>query len=237
MSVLQDMIMSLKFLTIIPLPDPKNINWRNVIAFFPLSGFFLGLILYACSVFPVFFPYMALCLWVLVTGGFHLDGLSDSFDALAVGKDKNERLNIMKDSRIGNFGAIAVTLLLIIKFHLIVALYRIFIILPPVWGRVILVFVPFIFNPAKEEGLGFFVKKNIGRREFILALFFAFVVTILVSGSLLLAFICCFLTFAFGLFWGTLWTRKVGGFTGDILGAACEICEVLILALLLVWRG
>ncbi|NPA16021.1 MAG: adenosylcobinamide-GDP ribazoletransferase [Deferribacteres bacterium] len=238
MGLLQDIVVSAKFLTIVPLPEPEGeVNWRNVVAFFPVVGLFVGGLLYLCSFFSALFPYLALLLWVIISGGFHLDGLADSFDALAAGKSKEERLSIMKDSRIGNFGAVAVALLLIMKFNLINSLtFKALIVLPPVWGRAMLVLIPFAFDSAKKDGLGFFVKENTGERELAVSLFVSVLSTLLITKSPAFTLFLSAFTVVFGLLWGLLWKGKIGGFTGDVLGAACEICEALVLASFLMWR-
>ena len=115
-----------QFLTILPgrrkkgAADPQLLG--PSMACYPLVGFFLGLILWILFWFLTWmFPRsladgLLLFLLVLLTGALHLDGLADTLDGLAHGKTAEERLQIMKDHRVGAFGVIGLILILGIKF-------------------------------------------------------------------------------------------------------------------------
>jgi adenosylcobinamide-GDP ribazoletransferase len=108
---------ALSFITIIPAGSWNDeVPLGRVIALFPVVGFLIGIFLFLVGVlFPSMSCALALAVWVIVTGAFHLDGLADTCDALAFGRDKEERLRIMKDSHIGTFGVVAVVLVLLLK--------------------------------------------------------------------------------------------------------------------------
>src|SRR5487761_1543922 len=108
------------FLTIIPVADPSGeAGERLGRAYFPavgaLLGFGAGIVLLVASAFitPLVGAAAALIVLALVTGGLHLDGLADTADGLFGGRDRERRLEIMRDPRVGSFGAIALVLVLL----------------------------------------------------------------------------------------------------------------------------
>jgi len=234
-----------QFLTILPWRksdqeiDPRLLG--RSMGFYPVIGFFLGLILWAAQwVFSLAFPRtladgLIVMLLVVLTGAFHLDGLADTCDGLASGKSPEERLKIMKDHRVGTFGVVGLILILGIKFlalnslpdravgkTLLVAL---------ILSRWSMVQLTYRARYARREGgLGLPFKENLHKREMVVATATSFV-----------------LSFFFYRFWGMiLWLgvgvftllfqrffeKKIGGITGDVLGAANESNEVLVLILM-----
>ena len=241
-----------QFLTILPWRksnqeiDPRLLG--RSMAFYPVIGLLLGLILWAAQwVFSLAFPRtladgLIVMLLVLLTGALHLDGLADTCDGLAAGKTPEERLMIMKDHRVGTFGVVGLILILGMKFlaleslpdravgkTLIVAL---------ILSRWSMVQLTYRARYARREGgLGLPFKENLTKREMVIATAISLV-----------------LSFFFYRFWGMLlwlavgvftfliqkfFEKKMGGTTGDILGAANETNEVLVLILtsgMLHWR-
>ncbi|MCH2233670.1 MAG: adenosylcobinamide-GDP ribazoletransferase [Crocinitomicaceae bacterium] len=117
------------------IPCPKNIDHspdyiNKATRYFPLMGWIVGgvsFLLYfgACFVFDPFIAVIfSLIGGVLITGAFHEDGLADVFDGFGGGWSKSDILNIMKDSQIGAFGAIALILLFLLKFMALVLLVQ-----------------------------------------------------------------------------------------------------------------
>ena len=243
MRFLQEIIAAFEFLTIVPLSkrisNYEKLHWDVAVSFFPLVGAFIGLIFYFIYLIlpKIAFPYICLFAWVFITGGFHLDGLADSFDALALGRTKEERLSIMKDSRVGTFGTIALILVLVFKFFLLRDCSIKYVNVAPIWGRFLLVFIPYRFPSAKSEGLGYFIKQNITLRGFLMAFLLSFMFGLLFSGDFWFTLFSLFIVLSLGLFYGELWYKRVGGFTGDILGSSCEIGETLVLAFSLIWTS
>jgi len=112
------------FLTVLPTGRAKISpphEMERAFSLFPLVGLGIGIDLTilgwitAKVATPLVAASILLVFWVLVTGGLHLDGVADSFDALALGKVRSERLRIMKESTIGTFGVLAVVLLMMVK--------------------------------------------------------------------------------------------------------------------------
>jgi adenosylcobinamide-GDP ribazoletransferase len=234
-----------QFLTILPgrrteqEPSPQLLG--RSLAFYPLIGLLLGIILWAAFLgFSLGFPRtlcdgLVLLLLVLITGAFHLDGLADTLDGLAAGRSGEERLLIMKDHRVGTFGVVGLILVLGIKFlainslpgevvgeSLVVALCI------SRWSMVQLIYLSAYARP--EGGLGKVFKENVKRGEMVLA-----TATSLILSVLLLRYWGVLIWLIVGVFTlgiRALFQRKIGGVTGDVLGAANEVNEVLALVIL-----
>ncbi len=196
--------------------------WGITISFFPVVGAILGGILVLLGN-----PLAVLIAWVFFTGAFHLDGLADTFDALAFAKSKEDRLKIMKDPHLGTFGAVSVSLLLISKLHLVSLVSGKALFLSPVLGRLSLVLTPFFSVSAKGEGLGYLVKASVGLREAVIASAITFFFSLCAG---LWGIFSVVITVFLSYFLGGFFKEKFGGVTGDTLGAACELTEVVVLA-------
>jgi adenosylcobinamide-GDP ribazoletransferase len=234
-----------QFLTILP-------GWRSEqevsppllgrsTAFYPLVGLLLGLILWAAYwVFSLAFSRtvcdgLVLLVLVLITGAFHLDGMADTLDGMAAGKSTEERLLIMKDHRVGTFGVVGLIMILGIKFLALNSLPDEILgkslaaaLVLSRWSMVQLIYRAPYARP--EGGLGKVFKENVKRREMILA-----TATSLILAVLLLRLWGALLWLIIGVFTlgiQALFKRKIGGVTGDVLGAANEVNEVLVLLLI-----
>ena len=235
-------LLAWRFLTILPGgKKDADIGSRDLgrsMSYYPLVGLLLGVILWAAyGLFSHAFPRtlcdgLIILLLAILTGALHLDGLADTLDGMAAGKSTEERLRIMRDHRVGTFGVVGLILTLGVKFlalnslpeeitgkTLLVALVL------SRWSMVQLTYRAPYARP--EGGLGKIFKENVKKREMVIA----------TASSLIVA--------AFFLrFWGAvLWLavgvsalgiqlffeKKIGGVTGDILGAANEIHETLVL--------
>lgn len=233
--------LALTFLTKVPWPwqgEATSEDLARSLFWFPWVGAILGL-MYLCawslslSLFPG--PAAAallVCLTVVITGGLHLDGLADTIDGLGGGKDPEERRRIMKDSRVGAFGVMALILALLLKFAFFQAAaaqgWRGEFILFPILSRWGMVYLAHLSDYARPEGgLGQAMTTGVSQR--------------VVSGASLSAVILAVLLLGFkGLvIWAGVWfltyllsryfRRVLGGVTGDALGAANEIIEVAVL--------
>src|SRR5207244_4536291 len=138
--------MALRYLTIVPIPGgaPSREGPGASAAWFPVVGLAIGalLVLVDRVTTALFAPLLAALLvvtaWKLVTGGLHLDGIADCLDGL-VGRDPAHRLAIMRDSRLGAFGAIGLVLFLLLELGAVSGIdpharWRALLV-PPVVGR------------------------------------------------------------------------------------------------------
>jgi len=235
-------LLAWQFLTILPGgKKDADISPRDLgrsMSYYPLVGLLLGAILWGAywlssHVFPrTLCDGLVILLLAVVTGALHLDGLADTLDGMAAGKSAEERLRIMRDHRVGTFGAVGLILILGIKFlalnslpeeiigkTLLVALAL------SRWSMVQLTYRAPYARP--EGGLGKVFKENVKKREMALATAFSLIIAVF-----LLRFWGAVLWLAVGvsaLGIQLLFQKKIGGVTGDILGAANETHEVLVL--------
>jgi adenosylcobinamide-GDP ribazoletransferase len=235
-------LLAWRFLTILPGgkrdADPSPRDLGRSMACYPLVGLLLGILLWgAYWLFSRAFPRtlcdgLILLLLVIITGALHLDGLADTLDGLAAGKSATERLQIMRDHRVGTFGAVGLILILGIKFlalnslpEEIVGKTLLATLVLSRWSMVQLTYRTPYARP--EGGLGKAFKDNVGKREMWIA-----TASSLVIAVFLLRFWGAVLWLAVGvsaLGIQLFFQKKIGGVTGDILGAADEVHEILVL--------
>jgi adenosylcobinamide-GDP ribazoletransferase len=222
------------FLTIVPVGggSATAAEVAASLGWFPLIGFILGAILAGADYMLAFFIASAVRSTLLVlaltaiTGAVHLDGLADTADALAAGHDRVRALEILRDSRIGTFGAAAVFFVLALKVTALasaahsrtIALY-----LAPGIARWVMVAVPYRLTYLREYGagsalLGVQAERNLRVASIVTSL------ALLLTGSVLAirgVVVAVILMWMFRIFYA----RWLGGITGDLIGAAGEIVE------------
>jgi adenosylcobinamide-GDP ribazoletransferase len=166
----------------------------------------------------------------LLTRGFHLDGIADAADGFGGGFTKERALEIMKDSQIGAFGAIALILTLLFKFVLFSALLNsnavLAIFSAMVISRTAQVFQCVIWPYARPTGTAAATVQNATKKHLSVTL-------LLCAGLIGLAGRPLILLLPLGLvaafLWGRYCKKRVGGITGDLLGATSEIVEITVL--------
>jgi len=221
------LLVALQFLTIAPAIIKRSFSPRELgraTAFFPLVGLLLGVLLSAANLILAHLfsagirAALVLALWVLLSGGLHLDGFTPE-----------SRLEIMRDERVGAFGLAGGVLLILVKYS---ALLAIPILSPGLWlapvlGRWGMTAAIYFFPYARPQGLGKAMKDHASRGEILLASLFALACAAL-SGSLR-GFLACLL--AAGIVWlGARFTlQRIPGLTGDIYGALNELVETVVL--------
>ncbi len=234
------LLLAIQFLTIIPLKI-KGFDKRKAslsLICFPLVGLLLGALL--CVVGNLLFVFgfrqlsinaIMIVLLIVLTGGIHLDGLSDTFDALLSNKDKTEMLSIMRDSRAGVMGVLSVVSIIILKivllFSLPMAYQKSGLLLMCVLSRWAMVLSMFYFPYARLEGKARIFIGGINWKILLASSAVALVSVLVVWG--LKAFIIFILVALFTLLFGKFISRKLGGITGDTLGATNELAEVIVL--------
>ena len=236
---LQDMALAMQFMTRLPMParglDPARLNRAS--AWFPAVGLVVGglaAVLYSLVVGHLGKPLTALVvvlLMVLVTGGLHEDGLADCADAFGGGWTREDRLRILKDSRIGSFGAIALILSIGARILLLSTLpvgsVARYIISAQVVARSTPLPLSAILKPARgAEGQGGRIAG--GLRWPTLAL--GSMLT-LVSVGYLLRLSAWQPIVAVGLVTtlsGAYYRKQLGGVTGDCMGATIQLSEIAV---------
>jgi cobalamin 5'-phosphate synthase/cobalamin synthase len=242
-------LLALEFLTIVRLRRRAEFDPRTVgesLTWFPVVGLAIGLSLAGANrllnwVFQTEYPDplsipLIILLGIVLTGALHLDGLADTADGLFGGRTPARRLEIMKDSRIGTFGAVAVFFALLLTYT---SLSRLLpeqrwavLICVPVISRYAMVVAVVGFPYARPAGLGKVFHDNaspvalFGSSALAVAILFLAGVWLddVASGVFLVSIIpaTILVTAALGLFAA----RRLGGLTGDVYGAIGMVVEV-----------
>lgn len=240
------------FLTRVPVGGfpYRDDDWRWASAHFPLIGLAVGAIgALACwlalPVSPLVAGGLAVAVTVLVTGGFHEDGLADSADALGGGFDRVRVLQILKDSRIGAFGGLAITLSILLRVALLAALAgrapvalvvahalsRV----PPIW---LMVHLPYATDDAAAKSR---LISRAGPAQALVATGWGLAAggAAVGLGGVAAAPVALAIAVCVGvtLIAGWRFTARVGGVTGDFLGATQQLCELAILFALATGAG
>lgn len=262
--MIRGFLIAVTFLTRLPFPAPQNVTHEEFTAsqrYYPLVGLLLGVIL-SLSAFLLQGIYPSLVVGailvieeLLLSGGIHMDGFMDSMDALLSARTPERMLEIMKDSRVGSFGALSASALLLLKFSLFTALlqtgappFSMFSSFPnltfqpishlaplltflvmPVLSRWVFMFGILFYPYARKEGLGKgFHESTLQKPRFFW-----------IEGLLCLALAIFFLGwagligFVVSVFFIFYYFRKVarllGGLTGDLYGAGIELSELIFL--------
>ena len=240
---MRSLLTAIGALTIVPFNHSMIASERDLgrsVLFFPLVGLAIGAFLMGVArlLEPVLAPAPSAALLLLalalVTGGLHLDGLADLCDGLAAGGDRRRILSVMKDSRIGAFGAMGLIIILILKYALFGEMIRrggltSFPVMGLLsrWGMVL---ASFIGRYARETGTARPFIGQIGRLHCAGATGIALAFTwLILKGVGLLAASLVFLSV---LLMNRFLEAKIGGWTGDALGALSEIVEVGVLLFL-----
>ncbi len=273
--ILKPIVTAFQFLTIIPIKTKWDLSEKEISRasmFFPLVGAFQGVVLVLLSFvcLKVFSSEITAALilvaYLFITGGFHQDGLSDTFDAFAVkssgnlGRDREKRLQVMKDSTTGPIGVIAIVFTILLKYLLIkqslssntgsgkyLTLFFL-----PLFSKWAMVSVMYGTKKAREDGLGRIFLEHTGIAQFSIATFLLLLMGFagffainapLFSFSPLQSY--CFIAYfiaEIAIVWSVclllkhLFTARFGGLTGDNFGAIHEITEIVFLLVVNIWR-
>ena len=239
---------ALQFLTRVPVPRGVGFepDWLNQSArHFPAVGLFVGAVSAAVLVLAswVFPPAVAVGLAmaasVLLTGGFHEDGFADTCDALGGAVSRERALAIMKDSRIGAYGAIGLVLMLGLKaatltaLPLALAVPALLIAHAASRAAAVVLIRRLPYAGDVEHAKAKPMAQRVGAAGVGVALVWVAVVAAGIVGhrpAQLTPVLAGLLLAAMGTVWCARWLRRrLGGYTGDALGATQQITELLIL--------
>jgi len=237
------LLRALEFLTIIPSPVRREATPREIgrsLVYFPVVGLGIGGLLYGLDeLFQLALPLalvniLLLIVLVVVTGAHHLDGFIDTCDGMAAGRSPEERLVIMRDSRVGGLAVVGGCLLLLAKYASLLALpdgYRLEgLILMPVLSRWTMVYAIFCYPYVrKAQGMGQAFKEEASWQRLAIATLVALAVSLILMKALGLALMAAiWLILIIMVFF---LKRRLGGLTGDTYGAINEVLEVCVLIL------
>jgi len=238
------LLIALQFLTILPIKirhELKKSDFGKALLYFPFAGLLLGLALSLVSFLSAFLPELIraaiiLIVSIVITGGIHLDGFADTCDGFYGTKSKEKVLEIMKDSRIGVMGVAGLICLLLLKFALIAEMPNTILwralILMTVFARWIQVLACYKSNYVRKEGKAkYFIAYN-SRNELLIGGIFTIILFLLLMGMAgLMLFVISLVPVLLFIKYSN---KKIGGMTGDTIGAVSEIAESYVLFLTLV---
>lgn len=236
-------VAALRFLSVIPLSGNFGTSKEELgraVPFFPLVG-----LLFSCIALPLAWGLSqilppavtgVLVVFILLSfsGGLHLDGLADTADGFFSARPRERILEIMRDSATGAMGVIALVLLLSLKVSCLASMKEqlfLAIFLMPLAGRsAILLLMALLPYARPEGGLGSLFKNSFATKQARLRALAALLLFIGISWmaagpqGILAVFAVLLITGIFALFC----RQKIGGVTGDTLGAACELAEATV---------
>lgn len=245
--MLAALLTAIQTLTRIPVPSParapdaRMLAWSAV--FYPAVGALLGG--FGVSVFellggrlaPSVVALIILALWAFLTGALHEDGLADSFDAFGSQISREDILRVLQDSRIGSYGAVALVLATLLRWQGLS-------LLPPeglifglmasqVLPRAGVVLLAYWAGPA-TAGLGGGMAAALTAAPVVVTFSLSMAILLPIGGAQLLVptLGCLFITGLLAIYF----RRRLGGVTGDCLGAAEQLQEIVVLLALLASR-
>ena len=236
----------LQFMTRIPINIDTGFDeeFHKTITYFPLVGLVLGVLIYIIGlVSGIFFDsfitsiIVTLAL-VILTGGLHIDGLGDTFDAIYSYRDKERMLEIMKDSRLGTNSLLAIMFLILLKIGFIYSIINNnllwTVIFMPVVARLGVIVMMYKTVTPRENGMGNLFIGKASTSMFTIAILYTIILMIGISKLIFLAstfeammLISTIIIFN-NLFKKHIY-KKIDGVTGDILGCTIELGELIYL--------
>lgn len=245
--MIKSFTIALGFLTIIPLRVKgglRPLDMGRATAFFPAVGGIVGGILVAFNIlFSFALPravvdLILITILALITGGLHLDGLADTCDGLYGARTREEALAIMKDSRVGAIGGISLIFVIGLKYTSLLSIPQdlkyLALLAMPALSRWSMVLMAYLSGYARKTGgTGKDFVETLSPSSLFMATAFAIIIGIATLGWMSAAAI--FLTGGVTLMGVIYFKRRLGGVTGDVLGAVNEVNEVMVLLLMLIF--
>ncbi len=235
--MIKQLIILIQFMTRIPVFVNVEYDEEKLgksIKYFPLVGAIIGIFLYGINILAgkitvnrQIAAIIIIIAEIFITGLIHIDGLADTADGLFSYAEKEKILEIMKDSRVGTNGAVALILYFMTKVILLSEIRPEYIILYPVISRL---------STSINAGLGEYARKNgmsngiigkNGKKEAGISIIITMILSFIIlkaKGLIILIFAILFILL---LMKGV--KRKIGGITGDTMGASLELTSILVL--------
>lgn len=228
---------ALSFLTVVPVGDHRVAPGRAA-AFFPLVGAMIGaagagIFLAANAILPASLAaLLTVAFWTMISGVLHEDGLADVADAFRAGRTRAKMMAILKDSRIGSYGAVAIVLSVAARWealqHIPLSKILVVSIAAHAVPRAAIVALAWVSRPA-GDGLGLAFSSSLSTGIAVTAMLQGLVAAILPGwrpALLILAGAYVLVRGARAYFY-----RRIGGVNGDCLGATEQLLEIFILIL------
>ena len=237
--MIRPLLAAIQFLTVIPFPKSFTGGEKELekcMPFFPVVGLLIGIVIAAFDhVMGFIFPplpasVMTVIAMTAISGGLHMDGLADTADGFFSARPRERVLEIMRDSRTGVMGVLAVLFVILLKVSLLISLFPPLrpgiIVLMPLAGRCSFVVMMTALPYVRREG-GLATAFGVGKSWLNVLWTSAF---LLAAGWLAghwMGLAASFSALLMAALFSVYCFRKIGGYTGDTLGAGCEITEII----------
>lgn len=238
--MLGGLVTALRTLTVFPVPGRDTETFSRSLFWFPVVGLLLGLMQAAIGYFGSHFAWNELSAAIVVLGGIaltrgmHADGLADMADGFWGGRTRESALRIMKDPNVGSFGAIALSGMMLLKWIAIFKLVGLgafeFIAAGVLLARWVQVLLASALPYARREGgtAQSFVSGAGGLHIMVTSLLTLVFLFPLLHADIYAIAAVISAVLAAAAFTGVLSYRKIGGVTGDVLGAGSELTELFV---------
>ena len=239
------LISAFRTLTVIRVPGKEAASFVSALPWFPVVGAVFGALLVGVAVLVhLLFPgwiylcsFLVLGTQIVISGAMHLDGLADAADALFSMKDRQRKLEIMKDSRLGTYGVLTLVCAFAAKWFLIAKLIEAdairLIVVAMIVSRTVQVELAVTMAYARAgDGTAKAFVTGATRWHRGAAWLSAF---LLIAGFGPMALIAIPIAFVAARLLARWFKTEIGGITGDLLGASSELTELIILFFLGAW--
>lgn len=226
---------AVSFLTIVPAAG-KDVPPGRAAIFFPLIGAILGaagagVFIAASLILPISIAaLMTVAFWTTISGVLHEDGLADVFDAMRAGRTREKMLAILKDSRIGTYGAVAIVLSIVARWQALqhVPAPRILevCIVAQAVPRAAMVALAWLSRPS-GDGLGYAFSSSLTTTGALLAIAQGLIASMLLGWRPSLLILLAAYIIVRGA--RTYFYKRIGGVNGDCFGATEQLLEIFIL--------
>ncbi len=243
---MNSLLAAFRFLTVFPVPGRRGTGPADLagsVPYFPLVGLLLGGLgaglavglSYAAP--PLLAAALLVVAFVAFSGGLHTDGLSDTADGFLGSRVRERTLEIMKDSHVGAMGVLGIACVVLVKWAALASvpgrdLWRVALLIP-LAGRAVMVLHLATLPYARPAGLGAIFYGRRHRADAAWAVLVLLLIGGLVLGVRGVAVGIASVAVALGM--AVVCSRRIGGVTGDTLGALCEITETVPAVVLAAW--
>ena len=246
---MKSFFLALGFFTRLPVPKTEftEESYAKALKLAPLVGFVIGLILWLIALLFDYLEFSSLIrgavltgVYILLTGGLHFDGLSDTSDGMLSGRSREQSLEIMKDSRIGVFGTLAIFMAGLLYFVFMTEIIAPALIVFAVCGRACLLISASMAPYARSDGMGKAASAAGGAAAIIIAITAALAMSLLMvhfTSLPLITPVAIAVAVLVTVCITAGFKKKLGGVTGDTFGAVIEISSLVFLfAFLILWH-
>lgn len=245
--MIQKFLLALSFFTRIPVGkrDLSQLKLADCAPYFPVVGVLIGLLdggfylaMLSLGLPTIISAWLTIGFHLLLTGGLHEDGLADTADGLAAGRDRNQKLAIMRDSRIGSYGVLALITIISLRANILAGFAGNFttlliFIAASASSRSFLAILMYNLEYARDSGLAVRAGKP-NRSDTLIATALS-CATLLLTGKIFAALAAISTLAVIYIIIKYITNKNFGGITGDTLGASQQINEIALLLIFLIY--